>query len=56
MVIGWDSHLAHPREQQRWHWRAVKVLVNSLPIRFVTYDQLYADLASELDKYQPPER
>jgi hypothetical protein len=56
LVIGRDSHLEHPREQRRWHWRAAKVLVNSLPIRFVTYDQFHADLASELDKYQPPER
>jgi hypothetical protein len=56
LVAGRDSHLAHPREQRRWHWRAAKVLVNSLPIRFVTYDQLHADLASELDKYQPPQQ
>ncbi len=54
LVAGRDSHLTHSREQRRWHWRAAKVLVNSLPIRFVTYDQLHADLASELDKYQPP--
>lgn len=54
LVLGRNSHLAHPREQRRWHWRAAKVLVNSLPIRFLTYDQLDADLASELDEYPPP--
>jgi hypothetical protein len=48
LVAGRDEHLAHPRERRRWQWRARKVLVNSLPIRFVTYDQLCQDLSIKL--------
>jgi hypothetical protein len=54
LVVGRDSLLAHARERRRWQWRSHKVLVNSLPIHLATYDQLYHDLASELDKYRPP--
>ncbi len=54
IVIGRDSWLVHPREQQRWEWRSRKVLVNSLPVRFVTYDRLYQDLADTLSGFRPP--
>lgn len=51
LVVGRDIWLSHPREQRRWDWRAQKVLVNSLPVRCVTYDQLYRDLRDTLNLF-----
>jgi hypothetical protein len=48
IAVGRDAWLSHPREQQRWDWRSKKVVVNSLTIRLVTYDQLYRDMAATL--------
>lgn len=45
LVIGRDDQLTHSREQNRWHWRSRQVVVNGKPVRLVTYDQLYRDLA-----------
>lgn len=54
LIAGRDAWLAHPRERRRWEWRAQKCYVNSLPIRCVTYDQLYADLANTLHRFPMP--
>lgn len=49
LVAGRDEALAHPRERRRWVWRSRKVVVNSLHILCVTYDQLYHFLFDKLD-------
>lgn len=54
LVIGRDAHLSHPRERRRWEWRSQKVLVNSLPVLSLTYDQLYRLLFDKLNLYSPP--
>jgi hypothetical protein len=51
LVIGRDAWLSHPRERQRWDWRNRKVLVNSLPVHCVTYDELYRDMADRLAQF-----
>jgi hypothetical protein len=52
LVIGRSSALASPREQQRWEWHRRKVVVNSMPILHVTYDELCDYLlACLVDKY-----
>jgi hypothetical protein len=48
LVVGRSSALASSREQQRWEWRRRKVLVNSLPIIHVTYDELCDYLLARL--------
>jgi hypothetical protein len=53
LVAGRDQWLAHPRERKRWEWRSQKVLVNSLPVRCVTYDQLYGFLSDKLNAFYP---
>ena len=53
LIAGRDAYLAHPREQRRWEWRSQKVLVNSLPILCVTYDQLHRLLSDKLNLYFP---
>jgi hypothetical protein len=55
LVVGRDSALGQARERRRWEWRWQKVLVNSLPVQCVTYDQLHRDLSAHLEKfYRPP--
>jgi hypothetical protein len=49
-----NVHLSNPRERRRWHWRSEKLLLNSLPIRLLTYDQLYDDLAVQLARITAP--
>ncbi len=56
LVVGREQWLTHSRERQRWEWRWQKTLVNSLPIRTVTYDQLYHDLSDKLNWFEPPDR
>ncbi len=53
LIAGRDAHLAHPRERRRWEWRSQKVLVNSLPILCVTYDQLHQLLSDKINLYYP---
>jgi hypothetical protein len=50
LVIGRSSDLTHPREMSRWRWRQQKVLINSLPIHCVTYDDLCSELLARLTK------
>jgi Domain of unknown function (DUF4263) len=49
LIAGRDAHLAHPRERRRWEWRGQKVLVDSLPVWCVTYDQLWQFLSGKLN-------
>jgi hypothetical protein len=56
LVVGRELWLTHPREQQRWEWRAKKVLVNSHPVHLVTYDRLYRDLRDTLNWFRPPDQ
>ena len=49
IVIGRSADLAHGRDRQRWEWRRHKLLVNSLPVYCVTYDELCEDLTTRLD-------
>jgi hypothetical protein len=51
LVIGRDEWLAHPRERRRWEWRSQKVVVNSLPVQCMTYDELYNLLADTLTTF-----
>ncbi len=53
LVAGRDHGLMHPRERRRWEWRSRKVVVNSLPIHCMTYDQLYEFLAAKLNIIAP---
>lgn len=53
LVAGRDEQLAHARERNRWEWRSRKILVNSVTVQSVTYDQLYAFLADRIDFYFP---
>lgn len=53
LVVGRDAGLAHPRERRRWEWRSQRVVVNSLPVQCVTYDQLYAFLSDKLNAFYP---
>jgi hypothetical protein len=53
LVAGRDDYLTHPRERRRWDWRSQKVLVNSLPIQCVTYDQLCQFLSDKLNVFYP---
>ncbi len=50
LVVGRRPALASPREWQRWDWRRRKVVVNSLPIIHVTYDELCEDLLARLER------
>jgi len=54
LVVGRDEWLNHPRERRRWDWRSQKVVVNSLHIRCLTYDQLYRLLAERLNVVENP--
>jgi hypothetical protein len=49
LVVGRDEGLAHPRERRRWEWRSQKVVVNSLLVWCLTYDQLYDFLSRRLN-------
>jgi hypothetical protein len=53
LIVGRSSVLTSPREQQRWEWRRRKVLVNSLPILHLTYDELCDDLWLCLESQYP---
>jgi hypothetical protein len=53
LVVGRDARLTHPRERQRWDWRSRKLIINSQPIRCVTYDQLHADMDNWLNRFPP---
>jgi hypothetical protein len=53
LIAGRDAYLSHPRERRRWEWRAQKVIVNSLPILCVTYDQLHRLLSDKLNLNYP---
>jgi hypothetical protein len=53
LVAGRDEELTHPRERRRWEWRSQRVIINSLPIHCMTYDQLYEFLAETLSVFSP---
>ena len=55
LVVGRSSALALPREQQRWDWHRRKVVVNSLPIWHVTYDELCDSLLARIIVKYPEE-
>ena len=56
LVVGRSLALSGPRERQRWDWRRQKVIVNSLPIIHVTYDELCEDLLARLEGNVPTTR
>src|SRR6266851_501325 len=53
LVAGRDAWLSSTRERRRWEWRSRKVVVNSLPIHCMTYDQLYEFLNAKLNVIYP---
>lgn len=53
LVAGRDEWLSHPRERRRWEWRSQKILVNGLPVRCVTYDQLHQFLSAKINAFYP---
>jgi hypothetical protein len=53
LIVGRNTAFTSPREKQRWEWRRRKVLVNSLPILHLTYDELCDDLWLFLESQHP---
>ena len=51
LVIGRDKYL-EPREKKRLDWRRKKLIVNSMHVQCITFDELYANLSARLDKYR----
>jgi len=48
LVIGRDSDLKEPQERQRWDWWNTRVIINSMPLLCLTYDQLHAALVRKI--------
>jgi len=48
LVIGRDADLKEQQEHQRWDWWNTRIIVNSMPVVCMTYDQLHAFLLQKI--------